>query len=345
MATPYMENDPRFYKRLVEVSQSVGLTPEDILVVMALESGINASIHNNNYGGLTQMSNKTLKGLGYDGDVSDFSKEPAFKQLDVIEKQIKRLLNIIGGKFDSATQYYIGNLLPVALKLQGVRDMDPKTIIVSENPTEPHLPNVTINKEKIYYLSNKGLDLDGDGSITYKDIDNFLEKKRGESHYENAIAQLSNVNNTQVTNNNQNVDSKESGILNQINVFLDKMLAQAEIKNKNLTISVIGNDINSSIEFARVLAMSLREEFGIKTTSHKLNNMIEIACTFKPNVVNEKIIKAFSEHMSNCFYDKTKKIGGVRVETVVNLNKKSSYDILDNKIIIAAHRKFLTKFI
>lgn len=334
----YLEQDPRFFNRLIEVSNNVGLNPEDLLVVMALESGINPSVHNNNYGGLVQMSNDTLNGLGYSGNVKDFSNEPAFKQLDYIEKHILRLANLIGGKFNSATQYYIGNLLPVGLKLKGVKDQDPNTIIVAQNPTQPHLPNVSIANEKIYYNSNKGLDLDKDGAITYKDIDNFLNKKRNEIHYKNAISQL-----PKQKENNTSSDY----LLNQLDSFLKSVASDNKSINvNNFSILVIGEDLSTSIEFARVLAIGLREELNAKTTTHMQDNKIEVSCTINGSKeMAKKLIQAFTDNLSNCFFDKTKEIGGLKVVAKIVNHKKSNYDFIDYRTASLYYRKFLSKFI
>lgn len=342
MAKPYLESDPRFYNKLIQVSNNVGLNPKDILVVMALESGINHSVHNKNYGGLTQMSNSTLKGLGYDGNVTDFSNEPAYKQLDYIEKHILKLINIFGSKFDEAAQYYVGNFLPVSLKLPGVKLKDPSTIIVEKNPSTANLPNVSIDQEKSFYNSNKGLDLDDDGKITYGDIQNFLNKKRKELHYEHASKQIDKI----LPSNLQKEDDTSS-ILNQINSFLNKVMATKSFKSEknDFTIFIVANDLETSIEFSRILTLALKNNLKAKATSHINKNKVEVTCTINgPRDISKKIVQTFTNYLSNCFYKQTKDIGGLIVSGNIVSDTKSKYDFIDYKTATLSYRKFMTKF-
>ena len=181
--------DSNFYQKLLQLSSKVNMNPEDILNVMAVESGLDPSAHNpnGNASGLVQVMPKFLSGLGFKGTHEEFRKTPASAQLDVVEKLIQNMIKINGGPLTSAAQYYVGNFLPVALKLPGVRQKRPETIIVSKNPTEPHLPNISIQQEKIFYNANTGLDFNRDGNITYGDIQSVLKAAKNKKSYQNAV--------------------------------------------------------------------------------------------------------------------------------------------------------------
>jgi len=342
----YLEKDPRFYNRIKNLSESVGISPEDLLVVMTLESGINPTIHNNNYGGLVQMSNNTLKGLGYSGNVSDFSKEPAYKQLDFVEKQINKLKSWLSGDFETAEQYYLGNLLPVSLKLEGVRNKDVNTIIVSKNPTTPHLPGVSIEKEKIYYNSNQGLDLDKDGSITYGDIKNFLDKKRNESHYKHAMEQMKSVVNYEPVKNEinekatkiENTPSNSNKIYDMINSLIDKM---ANLKKKdNITIKISSNNEDISTDFARILSMAIKEDLNIKSLLFKDNTNLEIVCNAH-SITKKTLINTLS---SDIYKDYCNHILNLHSNLIVELtNSQTINKPLLYKDSISSYRRMLIK--
>ena len=68
---------PNFYKRLLEVSNSVGMPPEFILNVIAVESSFDPSAGaGHSAAGLFQIMPKNLKHFGYQGTAADFRKEP-----------------------------------------------------------------------------------------------------------------------------------------------------------------------------------------------------------------------------------------------------------------------------
>src|ERR1700686_4094058 len=115
--------DPDFYKKLLEISSEVQMKPEDLLNVMAVESGIDPTAHNQNgnASGLIQFMPSTLKNLGYQGSHADFRKLSSVDQLDYVKKYVLDNMKYNGGPFTSAAQYYVANFLPVALKLPGVQ--------------------------------------------------------------------------------------------------------------------------------------------------------------------------------------------------------------------------------
>lgn len=183
---------PGFYQKLLEVADAVQMKPEDILNVMAVESGINPTAHNpgGDASGLLQFMPATLRNLGFQGSHADFRSLSAEDQLDYVKKLILSNMRYNGAPFTSAAQYYVANFLPVALKLPGIRANDPQTIIVAKNPDQPHLPGISTQQEAIFYKSNPGLDFDHDGVITYGDIQNVLKRAAGGKNFQQALAQM-----------------------------------------------------------------------------------------------------------------------------------------------------------
>jgi hypothetical protein len=183
-----------FYSKLLQVASVVSMQPEDLLLVMSLESGVNPSAHNKDGGasGLIQFMPRTLENLGYIGHPSQFRNLSGTQQLQYVEKYILNMMKYNGGPFKSATQYYVANFLPVALKLRGVQSEDPKTIIIEENPKTQKYKDVSIDFEKKIYNSNRGLDSDGDGKITYGDLQKVLSKINNSGNFSQVIADLKN---------------------------------------------------------------------------------------------------------------------------------------------------------
>jgi len=215
---------PNFYKKLLEVSASVGLPPESILNVMGLESGFNPSVGKPGSAvGLVQILPKYLSSLGFSGTEDDFRKAPAEEQLIYIERLIQRNMKAFnGGKpFKSVTQYYVSNFVPACLTRQDIINEDPNAIIAAKNPTEPHTPHISIDYEKKIYKRNSGLDFNHDHQITYSDLTNKLAQVANGKNY---LTQLSNLKahtgyssgDTSTTNSNINSqDSKYNELVRQ----------------------------------------------------------------------------------------------------------------------------------
>jgi hypothetical protein len=223
---------PSFYNKLLEVANELGMKPEMLLGVMAMESGVNphAGVGQHTAAGLIQFEPSTLKGLGFNGTQDDFRNTDAIKQLDYVKKFVAGNMRYNGGPFKSLAQYYVSNFVPVALKLLGVQNEDPNTILVAKNPTEPHLPGVDMKTEASYYKSNRVLDVDNDGFITYKDIQATMARTVGGKDYLQALNEMKNATGytaQQPVNGPTNIDQKPT--LNEkavaINDRLNKFLA------------------------------------------------------------------------------------------------------------------------
>ena len=338
-----------FYQKLLEVSSNVGMKPEDLLNVMAVESGLDPTAHNKHgdASGIVQFMPSTLKNLGYAGTHEDFRNLSGEEQLEYVEKLVKGMMKINGGPFTSAAQYYVGNFLPVALKLPGIRAGIADTIIVSQNPDKPHLPGVSINKEKLYYRSNPGLDYNKDGNITYGDIRSVLERASNGKNFKSAMSELSRTTGYVPKKYKSNVAQNDNALETMLNQFLHMVAANTkDIPLNNILIKVNSPSITNKIEFSRILCSALEEELMAKAFIHTNDKDVEIECIVSgPKKDCFNTVRQLSAAISDVFKIATSKIGSVEITTRCYLNNKSSYRPITCKTAEMQHRKFLLKFI
>lgn len=375
---------PDFYKKLLEVSSDVQMRPEDLLNVMAVESGINPTAHNanGNASGLLQFMPATLKGLGFQGTHADFRNLPAENQLDYVKKLILGHMKYNGGPFTSAAQYYVANFVPVALKLPGIKAGDPQTILVARNPDRPHLPGVGIKEEKSFYNSNQGLDFDHDGVITYGDIQNVLKRATSGKDYRTAIAQMqentgylpSKAPPSMVAtkdnfygkyldkfkgHENDWYQSEQNAPANDIAGIIDTYLRQIAASEKQykklyrkflpanqMTIQVAASSFTDAVEFARILCSVLSTELMATAFTHTNGRHVEVECSI-PGPEKECIeaTRQITESVATAFETATRKIGGIKITNKFIMNKKSSYDKIDLHTAESNYRRFLLKFV
>ncbi len=334
-----LEDD--FYHKLLQVANNVGMRPEDILNVMAIESGINPGAHNKNgnASGLIQFMPKTLKNLGYKGTHSDFRQLSATDQLDYVEKLIKDNTKINGAPFSSATQYYIANFLPVALRLQGIKQKNPNTIIVSKNPDKPHLPGISMKLEQIYYNANPGLDADKDGHITYGDIDRIIKQKAAGKTFRNAVSNLTRItgykptNRPNIVNNKSNFSQKLESIDKILNQYLSKVVQKSSSNKINLIIKISSKNISNSIEFGRILSLALSEELKAKNSLHIENDQIELEA--RVNSEEELVVKELSTCLAKIFSEQNEII------SISQHKNTSNLPMISLEKLSQEHRKFL----
>lgn len=254
---------PNFYKKLLEVSASVGLPPESILNVMGLESGFNPSVGKpGSAAGLVQILPKYLSNLGYKGTEADFRNSPGEEQLIYIERLIQKNMRAFnGGKpFKSVTQYYVSNFVPACLIRQDIINEDPNAIIAAENPTEPHIPNVSIEYEKKIYNRNSGLDFNHDHQITYGDLTNKLAQVASGKNY---LTQISNLkahtgyNGSNTTSIPTNVKSKDSEYNELVRRYIEQngeagdnmsFLQQPNVDNTSSTVTESAPQIETMVD-------------------------------------------------------------------------------------------------
>jgi len=352
--------DPGFYQKLLEVSNEVQMKPEDLLNVMAVESGIDPTAHNSggDASGLLQFMPSTLKNLGFKGTHSDFRQLDGVDQLDYVKKLIQSNMKFNGGPFTSAAQYYVANFLPVALKLPGIKNGDPSTVIVAKNPDRPHLPGVSTHQESVFYNSNPVLDADKDGAITYGDIQTVLNRAASGKNFKSAVAQLQSATGYQPGKAAPSMVASNKPSNNVYNI-LDKYLQQVTaadrsnkkiykkfLPNHDILIRVFADSQTDAIEFCRILTTAFDEELSASSFIHTNGSQVEVQCSIAgPAEACFDTIKQLTDAIAEAFEVATKKIGGIKVKTDCVMNKKSSNREIDLKTANSQYRKFLLKFV
>jgi len=336
--------DSDFYKKLIQVSQNVGMKPEDILKVMASESGLNPSSYNKDGGasGLIQFMPSTMKSVGYSGDPKKFKDLQAAEQLDYVEKFIKNQMKINGGPFKSAEQYYVGNFLPAALKIPGIKNNDLSTIIVAENPTSPHIPGVSIANEAMYYKHNKGLDVDKDGAITLGDLKKKLDQKEKDSAYIKALKELKSISyQPTIKRIIQNEDKESPSIFDTLTKFIKTILAEEKNNkylyekylDKNKFVIKLANNVDP-LEFGNTLTNLFEKHMLAKCDLCKDKENIEVIINCNGDKdLSKKIIEEITADVSSIY--------NVSYEII---NKQSIFKKASHIEILKNQNKFKEKY-
>lgn len=367
-----------FYKKLIQISSDLGMKPEDILNVMALESGINPAAHNKNgnASGLVQFMPSTLKSVGFKGTHSEFRNLSGEEQLDYVKRLIQGMMGANGGPFTSAAQYYIGNFVPAALRIPGIKAGDPKAIICSKNPEVAHIPGVSKKLESLFYTSNPVLDVDKDGSITFGDIQTILNRVANQNTFKNSLVALQQAGYTpsknpiinskpdnhevayqeKLKNYNLNgfdlLNSKEP--MQNSNQVIDQFLQQVNALEKsnlklykkfltpnNFVIKINSANFTDGIEFGRILSSVLEEEFIAKSFIHTDENEIDL----EGEIYGDKDI---SENLLNDVCSKVErhfnKIANKNIRSCIYMNTKSNFEPINIKLAYQEYKKFMLKF-
>lgn len=375
---------PGFYQKLLEVADSVQMKPEDILNVMAVESGISPTAHNpgGDASGLLQFMPATLRNLGFRGTHAEFRTLSAEDQLDFVKKLILSNEKYNGGPFRSASQYYVANFLPLALKLPGIRAEEPSTIIVAKNPDKPHLPGISVQQEAVFYRSNPGLDFDHDGLITYGDIQNVLKRAAGGKNFQQALAQMQKATGyspheappsmvatkddfyKRMRDKYKGQDmygglgvSEESasGVEQVLEQYLHQIAASEKQYKKlykkflpanHMTIQIAAPTFTDQVEFARILCSVLDIELLATAFTHTNGKRVEVQCSVPgPEAECVEATRQLTESTAQAFELATRKLGGIKVTTKLMMNKTSSYQQISLHTAESNYRKFLLKFV
>lgn len=248
-----------FYKKLIKICEKPKVKPEDVLLIMTLESGLKPSSVNKDGGasGLMQFMPDSLKRI-YKYNPKDY-KDKEFKdisgleQLDIVEKHLNNLSR--GRGFKSAAQLYIGNFFPIALFTSGVQAMNPSAVIVEQNPQTQKYKQVAIDYEKKAYNSNKGLDYDKDGKITYGDIDAKMKGASNSKIYKDAIKELNEArSSTSLQDASVEVKTKEN-MDDNFSKEVDKLLKMVQSNTKFYLIK--NSNLAEATEIARAISNGL----------------------------------------------------------------------------------------
>lgn len=184
--------DIKFFEKLKSICSDLQMRPEDLLLIMTMESSISGTAVNplTKATGLIQFMPSTLKRLGFTDGVDKFKNIDEVKQLDYVKSYIQGFIGANGGPFKSATRLYVAVLYPIALGLKGVRNDDMNTAIMSKDGSVPKYKALTPKNVAQAYNSNSRLDTDKDGIITYGDLNRKMESLKHNKKYQEALLGL-----------------------------------------------------------------------------------------------------------------------------------------------------------
>lgn len=368
-----------FYHKLISISSELGMKPEDILAIMPSESGMNpAAGRGNSAAGLIQFMPQTLKNMGYKGSQDDFRKTSATDQLDYVKRYIQSNMSLNGGKpFTSASQLYVANFFPLALKLPGIQRNDPETPFIELYPesvngmSKKYLAvgaKLPVGQEIAAYKANPLFDKEKKGAITFGDMIRQTDQNKKTSMYRNALSQMEQETGYQAKPNtsSQNMLVHQEkpqtsdfatnfvGLLNDLlskiaeptnptnNLSLKQIYKQSLPKHQFL-IQVQSIDYTSSIEFARILALALDEELLSTSYTHTDGSeSVEIECSIHgPALQCFAAVQQLSEVMADSF---SKIVSSSNVKTKCFINQASIFQPISPRLATTNYRKFLLKF-
>ncbi len=347
-----------FYPKLVSIASELGMKPEDIVAIMVSESGLNPTAHEQKYngGGLIGFMPDTLKNLGFKGSPEDFRKLLGEQQLDYVKKNIENNIHFNGAPFKSAAQYYVANFFPVALKLPGIKNEDPRTPFIEENPETIYDPKtgkrwskkysdigykIDPNFEKSAYKANPLFHGGTVGAITYGDMLKQVDKNKRTDIYKQALNSMKeSANYVAKSENYDRPHHENSGDVGSFVRFISniekiiKQFVTASEKNTYLISLASSADNSLKTEYATILSTALKEYLKADSTIHIDKNNIEIQANINGNKkVISPAIKELSVSIANIFYDQTKHFSKDKIFTIVSTNLKSSYPEMNMKTL------------
>lgn len=365
-----------FYPKLVQMASELGMKPEDIIAVMTSESGMNPSAHNpGGASGLIQFMPDTLRGVKFPGSPADFRRLSGEEQLPWIKKLISGNIGFNGGKpFTSGGQYYASNLWPVSLKLPGVQRGDESTVILERNPRSANGFSkkysdigikIPVSQESASYKENYPLfDKMHKGYITLGDLNNQINQNRKTNIYQGSVATMhgdtgykpsisqepkQQPSMTADIGGQYNLDSLLNRFLSMFSIAEEKQslksLYRSSLPSHNILIGIASPDYNSSIEFSRVLCSALDEELLSTSFSHTDGHSVEIECAINgPAKECYGAVEQLSNAIAETFKEATKKLGGISIQVVCQLNKQSNFQPISLKTAETHYRRFALKF-
>lgn len=154
-----------FLDKVVDISEKLGVSPDDLMAVMAFESGIDPQCINSiGASGLIQFTQVSLdeinRNTGKSYTIEGIRNMNALEQLDLVYLHCKGNENI-----STLSDLYMSVLCPAAV------GKDDDYCLYSEGTDE--------------YEANKGLDLNDDGRITKAEATQKVMERRATYEYKN----------------------------------------------------------------------------------------------------------------------------------------------------------------
>ncbi len=326
---------PNFYPKLVSITNSLGMHPEDVLAIMVSESGIkNNSIEPNaKGGGVFAAMPDTQKRLGFKGTPEEFVQLSGEQQLDYFQKFLQGAVQNAGGPIKSAEQYYVANFVPIAMHLPGIKANDMSTVFLEKNPVAVTGPDgkqyskkywdigikFPVSQEKLFYNTNTLFHGYVPDAISLGSMKAQVDKNKQSSTYKQALKALSQVANyvpkpestnilnspTQVATNTKN-DSSPNGLWDKFTGFLRSIHALGSDERENFLISIGSEDKTSSVQYANILSTALNEYLSADSSIHTSENNVEL----ETRIGGDKkqvyaALKQFSKALAEEFGNKT----------------------------------------
>ncbi len=166
------ELSDEFFVKLNQMCGRLGIGPEDILVLMYLETRFNPHAgKSGNAAGLNQIMPQFLKTFKFQGSPDELRALKAEDQLPYIENYFRQVKQMVGRPIRNAGDLYMANLWPAGLNYAGVKKNDRDTVIISKK------------NGKAYTLNAPQMDFNKDGVITYGDFIDLTEDVKQRSDF------------------------------------------------------------------------------------------------------------------------------------------------------------------
>jgi hypothetical protein len=256
----------KFFIKLKEICEKVSMKPEDVLLIMSSESGLNPAAGNHIASGLIAATTQTLSAAGFTGSHKEFAKLQDFEQLNYVEKILEGQKKMNGGKpFSSAAQYYCSNFLPSLLSRKDIQAGDSNAILVDKNAVTSHIPGQSAKYERLVYQQNPGLDEDKDGKITFGDLERILDHKKKSKLYQDALKAYYMATNSNVSDN-ESIKSDNKDASKEIGALMNQILT--DFPKSATKIIINHNDSHCAVEFSKIASLALYEEFNLASSIH-----------------------------------------------------------------------------
>lgn len=308
-----------FYKKLKDICAELQMKPEDLLLIMTMESGISSSARNpgSNASGLIQFMPSTLKNMGWTQGHDKFREMDAVSQLDYVKTYVQNLMKANGGPFQSAARCYVAVLYPVALGLPGVRNENMSTPILSASGEVPKYKGISASSVAKAYDQNKGLDGDKDGVITYGDLNRKMDGLRRHPKFIEAMNSMKAVGvgtpeptTDAITSTDKlppepKPESSPMSFLKNIFDGLKQMWSTfSDDDYGTYIIKVAGETEDEVLEYSRIIQNSIESELECKVSinHHGLNSEIIVNCEYDKNY--EQFVKEVNAYFTEEFNQK-----------------------------------------
>lgn len=158
-----------FKLKVLDISNKLKMDPDDLMAIMAFESGFSPSIRNKVSGatGLIQFMGSTAKGLGTTTD--DLTEMSAVEQLDYVYKYFKPY----AGKIHNIQDAYMAVFMPIAVGKSN-------DFVLGIKESTDKLDGISYG---LIYKQNSGLDINRDGKITKEEAASCVVTTRNRYKY------------------------------------------------------------------------------------------------------------------------------------------------------------------